>query len=132
MGTFGELHAGRLKLYTVERPWLGNTPSESCVPFGEYRLTWHQTTTPVPADYGGHTWYLEGGSVGLSNAPRTRIAIHIANTAADVSGCIGVGFYLGALDSSWAVLQSRHAMEALLDEVGMLGNWLRIDGYRMG
>lgn len=112
-GTFGRIHMNDAQgfLYTVERPWLDNRPYESCVPEGEYRLLWRPTTTPVPDIFNGETAYLDGGTVGIDEGGRTRIAVHIANVPADVAGCIGLGIGLGYVKGEWAVVSSRYAME---------------------
>jgi len=108
-GTFGVLHTPNGEFYTVECPWWDNGLFESCIPEGFYTAEKRPTTTPVPDSYEGQTWYLEGGTVGPH---RTDIAIHIANTSGDVSGCIGLGTTLGSVKGRWAVLNSREAMEA--------------------
>jgi len=113
MGTFGRLFAGPAQFYTVERPWLDNKPFESCVPAGDYQLRWLPTTTPVPEEFGGCTWYLEGGSVGIDSGERTRIALHVANVSSDVAGCIGVGTRLGTVNGKWAVNGSVDALRQL-------------------
>jgi len=46
MGTFGELKLWNdmelvFTAYTVERPWLNNTPFKSCIPAGNYILEMH-------------------------------------------------------------------------------------------
>jgi len=72
-------------LHTIELPWRGNSSGTlrsggSCIPEGRYPLT---------ADP-----YLKGGydSVLISDVRRrTQIQVHVANSAADVEGCIGVG-----------------------------------------
>lgn len=113
MGTFGEIVIGAEKFFTVERPWLGNEPFYSCVPEGVYNCSMEPTTTPVPPSFGDRTWYLVGGSVGLNVGHRTRIAIHVANIAKDVAGCIGVGLSMGCIRNQWAVQRSSDALERL-------------------
>lgn len=113
MGTFGEIVIDGEKFFTVERPWLGNEPFYSCVPEGLYKCSMEDTTTPVPKSFSDKTWYLVGGSVGLNVGQRTRIAIHIANIAKDVAGCIGVGLSMGCVRNQWAVQRSSDALERL-------------------
>ena len=120
MGTFGEIYLNNRRLYTIERPWLDNKPRVSCVPSGEYDLLWKPTTTPVPNQYDGHTWYLEGETVssGWSGKPRTRCALHVANIMQNVNGCIGIGRTLGSFKRQWAINGSRVAMVDLLSAIG--------------
>jgi hypothetical protein len=110
MGVFGELTVKGERFFTVEKPWSGNEPFHSCIPEGKYKANTLPTTTPVPEGFQGKTWYLHGGSVGIDVGLRTRIAIHIANTAQDVAGCIGVGKRLSCLRGQWSVA---HSMDAL-------------------
>lgn len=113
MGTFGELLVGPARFFTVEKPWADNRPYESCIPPGEYQADMLPTTTPVPPSYNDQTWYLHGGSVGVDVGHRTRIAIHIANVADDVQGCIGVGKRLSCIRGKWGVASSTDALEQL-------------------
>lgn len=108
MGTFGIINTGQDTFFSVERPWLDNKPSVSCIPIGNYPLNLRH--------------YYRGGyeAIELTGvAPRTHILIHIANTMWDVQGCIGVGLYLGCISvpdhgSSWAVLHSKDAFQKLM------------------
>lgn len=69
----------RYALWTVECPWLDNTPFQSCIPDGEYSLQAFDSTkhpdswviTPVPG--------------------RTGILFHVGNHSGDVTGCICPG-----------------------------------------
>ena len=119
-GTLGELKVSGHKFYTIEKPWRDNQPMVSCVPLGEYSLIWLPTTTSVPSEYNGHTWYLEGETVGLDagRKARSRCCIHVGNVDDDVQGCIAIGMGLGYIDKRWAVTGSRVAMSVLLDVVG--------------
>lgn len=135
MGSFGRLVAGNRMFYTVERQWLGNKPFKSCVPLGEYDLVWLPTTTPVPDEYEGHTWYLSGETVSAdysSEKPRTRIAFHIANLGNEVEGCIGTGRHLTTLSGSWAVGRSRAAMVDLLAVLPREGGKMKIVPGKLG
>lgn len=105
---------GGQRFYSVERPWKDNEPFESCIPEGQYRCEWRPTTTPVPNEYKGHTWYVIGGTVGFDSGDRTRIAWHLGNTAEDVQGCIAFGLRLGTVGGKWAVQRSREAMSQLV------------------
>lgn len=135
MGTFGILTVNAYSWFTVERPWKGNRPSVSCVPHGNYQMVWLPTTTPVPAEFDGHTWYLDGETVSPyheSNKPRSRCAFHIANTQQDVTGCIGVGRFLGRIGPAWAVTSSLVALQELLGAIGPGPHSLQIEPLLSG
>ncbi|WP_445354551.1 DUF5675 family protein [Microbulbifer sp. EKSA008] len=97
--TLGRLRVRDCVFYTVERPWLGNRPFESCIPEGVY------SCNPYSSPRFPNVWEL------LEVPSRSKILIHIANYAADVQGCIGVGSSLAP--GSWWVTQSRRAMQQL-------------------
>jgi len=135
MGAFGRLLVGDRAYYTVERPWLENAVRKSSVPLGDYDLLWLPTTTPVPEEFGGHTWYLSGGTVSadhLSYCERTRIALHIANTSDEVEGCIGIGQHLTCHAGRWAVAKSRAAMLDLYASLPRDGARLSIVAGQLG
>ena len=105
MGVFGELSVGNQTWYTVEEVWRNNAKGNSCIPIGEYRVK--------RGRFPKH-----GEAFEVLNVPnRTAILIHVANTVADIEGCIGPGKRLGALGGVWAVLDSgdayREFMEAM-------------------
>ena len=81
--TIGRLKIDDLELWTIERPWQNNLPFKSCIPDGDYEIK----LTDSPR-FGPGTWQVQ-------NVPnRTHILFHVANTAADVVGCIGCGISL--------------------------------------
>lgn len=81
--TLGRLKIDDLELWTIERPWLNNVPFESCIPTGQYKV--RRTNSPR---FGPDTWQIQ-------DVPdRTHILFHVANTSADVVGCIGCGISL--------------------------------------
>ncbi len=83
--------------FTEELPDLGNKEDLSCIPYGSYHCSPHNS-----ADH-PHTWQLndvEG---------RTNVLIHNGNTMKDTKGCILVGQSRG----SFGVLQSVLAMNTL-------------------
>lgn len=85
-GTFGSMYMpDGTRLYTVERPWLDNRPSVSCIPEGNYWATRRR--------------FFRGGydAVEILDVPSRRyILFHIANYPKDVEGCIGVGTGIAA------------------------------------
>lgn len=117
MGVFGSIRVGERTFFTCERPWLDNKPYESCVPGGLYSAVKYHTTLPVPESYGGKTWYLIGGSVGLNIGHRTRIGIHIGNTMNDLEGCIALGTRLACVSGKWAIGNSTKALEEFAELV---------------
>jgi len=103
-GALGRLQVGGVELYTVELPWRGNERNESCIPPGRYNYQRHDSPR-----FGETLW--------LRDVPgRSEILFHVANSPADLDGCIGPG-----LDYGWwsdrgelAVWDSRTAMDELL------------------
>ena len=109
MGVFGTvaLPDGARPIWTVERPWINNKLSESCIPDGLYRCE------PRHFNRAGYD------AVGVLDVPgRSDILIHKANTATDVQGCIGVGMALGVIGGSWAVAQSAVAFSRVMAWMG--------------
>ena len=92
--------------YTVERPWLNNEPNISCIPQGTYQCKIHQSPK------NGEVYEVQDVS------GRTYIQFHIANTADEVQGCIGVGNAAGYVGDKKGVRDSvlgfasfKHVME---------------------
>jgi hypothetical protein len=108
LGTFGSMKMpDGAVLYTVERPWLDNKPSVSCIPDGKYNCQ------PRRFFRGGYDAVEITGVKG-----RSHILFHIANTMNDVEGCVGVGSKLGAIGQQWAVLASKQAFEHFMSFYG--------------
>lgn len=108
MGTFGRLYDNNdiFFCYTLEKEWLNNIKSKSCIPVGTYELK--------------HRPYYRGGYNALEvlNVPnREHILIHAGNTEDDVIGCIAVGSKIGCLNNKWAVLDSRNTLNILLSKI---------------
>lgn len=97
-GTFGRLTLPEFMAWTVERPWLNNSPRESCIPEGEYALE------EATFFRGGYKTYEIIGVPG-----RTLIKFHKANTKNDLLGCVGLGRRLGVVDMEWGVIESAPA-----------------------
>lgn len=117
MGTFGELEFDGQRCFTVERPWLDNKPTVSCVPPGVYTLERHSSnkypnTFALVNDSLGVTHYKEGWS------KRYGILIHAGNVSSDLMGCIAPGERLGALNGDWAVLGSKSALSRIRKALG--------------
>lgn len=105
MGTFGRLTLGDASWFTVERPWMQNKPSVSCIPAGAYRMKLG--------------FFYSGDGIGgkpdypayeLLHVPgRALIKIHKGNRMLDVRGCIALGKDLGAEGGMWCVRRSADA-----------------------
>lgn len=126
--TVGWLHAGSLRLATIELPYRpdprgpGGQRRISCVPDGSYRLIPHRS-----AKF-GDVWALTNPALGVWYQPgdiprgqawgRSAILIHSANVVDDVEGCIAVGTRHGMLGGQEAVLNSRLAIGDLRSVLG--------------
>ena len=78
--TIGRLEYDGSAWWTIERPWIANKPSESCIPEGEYRLERHDSPR-----FGSRRWEFQ-------EVPgRTYILFHSANFAYQLEGCIALG-----------------------------------------
>ena len=94
--TLGVIHLDDETFYSVERPWLDNQVSVSCIPVGTYETGWRESPRF------GETWHIK-------DVPdRTYILIHVANFARDVEGCIGLG--MGLMGDTVAVSESKKAV----------------------
>lgn len=104
MGTFSTLWLPENILYTVERPWLDNTPRWSCIPEGEY------VCKPRRYNRGGYD------AIHVTNVPnRSYILMHKGNTMHDLEGCIAVGTNLGSINGVWGVENSSRAFSQLME-----------------
>lgn len=106
--TLGVIKLHDKTFYSVERPWLDNQVSVSCIPTGEYELGWRESPRF------GQTWHLQ-------DVPgRTYILIHVANFSKDVEGCIGLGMDL--MGDTVAVSNSRVAVKKF-EEMTVGASW---------
>jgi hypothetical protein len=108
--TLGVLSIGNIPFcFTVERPWLNNAPNISCIPAASYPIKWVDTQTA------GNR---HGRGLGVENVPeRSLIRIHVANTASEVEGCIGVGMERADFPDGKGVGNSRRALRKLMDRL---------------
>ncbi|WP_062260371.1 DUF5675 family protein [Endozoicomonas arenosclerae] len=98
--TIGQLLVPGHNTYaTIERPWKGNQPFESCIPEGVYDCQ------KFSGNKFKDVWQL------MDVPERTYILIHQGNKAAHVQGCIAVGQTLS--DNLFAVHNSVKAMNEL-------------------
>lgn len=92
---FGVLTVGLLRLFTVERPWVGNQNNVSCIPVGVYIVKW--TKSPRLKRY----------TYEVRNVPkRSGIRIHSANFPKQVLGCLSLGMSRGSMDGQVGVFSS--------------------------
>lgn len=91
--------------FTMEKPWMDNKPSISCIPPGEYKLR-HGTFA-----HGGGYPDLEFVEVD----GRENIEIHAANFPKELKGCIAPG--KGMSTTGWAISESRKALAEILEAI---------------
>ena len=110
-GTFGRMYlpSGQI-LYTCERPWMGNQPSVSCIPEGEYTLLKRESPVVVRSTDGK---YIEGWEV-CEVPGRTYIMIHPANWPHQLQGCISVGVRYTKIMDKLGVSHSRDAFDIFM------------------
>lgn len=78
--TLGLLNYEGYTFFTIERPWLDNTPYVSCISEGKFKMV--RVDSPK---FGREMWE-------ISEVPnRTHILIHVANFVDDIVGCVGLG-----------------------------------------
>jgi len=83
---------------TLERPWVDNKRSISCIPTGSYIIK------PVISPTYGSTWEVK-------DVPqRSHILLHAGNRIKDTEGCILLGQKFGILRNERAILSSRSAV----------------------
>ena len=107
--TFGVLLAGKVPFcLTLERPWLENKRSISCIPEGHYLCK--RVNSPKFGD-----------TFEVTNVPeRSHILFHKGNLSQDTHGCILVGEQYEPLNGEDAILASGKAFKEFhsrLDDV---------------
>ena len=121
-GTEGILVTDGYECKTLELPWRDNRRQISCIPPGEYKVE-----IRISNKYGRVYW--------VRHVPdRTYILIHSGNYAGDkskgfkshVMGCILLGKKSGFLGGQVAVLNSRVAVRAFMEEMEYEPFMLRI------
>jgi len=117
-GVFGVLiHENRPFALTLERPWLDNVKSLSCIPAGQYRCE------RVDSPHFGNTFE-------VTNVPdRTHILFHKGNIEDDTHGCILVGEQFEPLNGKDAILSSKKGFEEFLSKMKGIDSFpLTIEG----
>ena len=103
IATAGYVDVNGQRLQTLERPWLNNKASKSCVPEGTYI---------VNRDHTGRWQYFS-----IINVPnRTFIEIHPANKVEHLEGCLALGMQRGSDNIS--IINSEAAINVLLGTQG--------------
>jgi len=106
-GVFGQLIAPRFRCFTVERPWVQNMPTVSCVPAGLYPLILEYSPK-----FARPLWELK-------DVPgRAEAKIHPANRASELEGCIGPGATIAQDAQSWFVTQSVETLKVFHAAMG--------------
>jgi hypothetical protein len=116
-GVYGLLESGDFNCFTIERPWLGNTPWLSCIPPGLYfasRGEFSRGRPPYPD--------LELSEV----SGRSGIEIHGANMPSQLNGCIAPAEYLKWVDGEIHGTSSKHTLSALLGSFDTDDVWVLI------
>ncbi len=125
MGTFGilsipnEKNADKpFRWLTVERPWLNNQTSISCIPEGTYGIGLRQSSVVSRTSRGEFKAGYE-----IKDVPdRTFIMMHIANTMNDLEGCVGLGLAQGFVKGKWAVTSSKVAFRSFMNNMESQNN----------
>lgn len=106
-GTFGQMTVGGSKLFTVERPSLGNAVRVSCIPEGIYPCR--------PRRYNAGAY----DAIEIYDVPgRSLIMFHKANLPQELEGCIAPVSRLGCHRGQWGGLSSGAAFQILMDNFG--------------
>ena len=106
LGKLIDVQMGHLRAVTLELPYNRNQPFRSCIPAGVY------TVKQFDSPHLGKCFAFDDEEV----SPRSAIRIHSGNVAKDIEGCAIVGTHYGLLNGEVAVLASRDAMKALLND----------------
>lgn len=112
-GTKGNLSTDGFACLTLELPWRDNTKGRSCIPCGEYVVTWG-----VSQRF-GECYHVQ------SVPDRSSILIHAGNWAgdtgmgfkSDVEGCILLGRVLAKVDGQTMLQTSRVTVKAFADHM---------------
>lgn len=105
--TLGTLIISGKVYYTLERPWLDNTPEISCIPTGFYHCRYKSRS-----NNGKLTDVYEV----LDVPDRKGVLIHTGNTVADSHGCILLAF--GRDIESGKIINSRVGMADFIETAG--------------
>jgi hypothetical protein len=115
----GKLIIGDTELSTLEPAWRNNKRNVSCIPSGDYRVTY------LPRSASGK--YKRVYQINSVDG-RDGILIHSGNVPSQTAGCVLLGLKHGRMAGDAAVLNSRSALDVLRDHVGDRTVTIRITG----
>ena len=106
-GTFGILMIDDVPIcVTLEKPWVNNIPTISCIPESEYRCELRQSPKF------GRTYEVK------SVPGRKYILFHKGNTVGDTSGCIILGLYFVHQNKEATLRNSQNAYDRFMRRLG--------------
>lgn len=107
--------------YTMERPWLDNQNSISCIPEGTYKL--HKRYSPI-VNRTSRGEFTEGWEI-TNVVDRTYIMFHVANWATtDLEGCVGVGDRIAwTNDKGFMVTNSIDTFRKFMEKLSVKEEW---------
>ena len=103
--------------YSMELPWFNNKPNVSCIPDGDYSVSYMNRSASGKYKDVYHVKGVKG---------RSGILIHKGNTESDTLGCILPGSRVGYLGGKRAVLGSAQAMRKLHKVTGRKSFTLKV------
>ena len=111
-GTFGVLISDVPFALTLERKWLNNQRSVSCIPSGEYKCL-RCSNSP---DYDFKNSPRFGNTFQIMDVPdRSHILFHKGNLDDDSHGCVLIGEQFGQLGSHSGILSSKQGFNEFMD-----------------
>jgi len=126
LGIFGVfLHEGIPLCLSVEAPWRDNIKFISAIPSGSY------LAHPVTREDWGDCYRVSDDQGNFSFKGRDGLYIHPVNKPVDLKGCIGPGTSFDPLDAVPAVLNSRKALDEIINLTDFSVFKLFIWGYQV-
>lgn len=105
----GRLWIGGSVFHILERPWVNNERNVSCIPAGQYSVSYLERS--ASGKY-RNVWHVE-------DVPgRSGVLIHTGNVVSHSRGCLIIGKRRGLLQGQPAVLNSRTALVELNSLLG--------------
>jgi len=109
-GTFGRLTVGGNTFYTVELPWKGNKPRQSCIPESRYPLRMRESNVVSRSSGNEFTRGWE-----ICDVPdRSYIMLHPGNWPSDLLGCVAPGLTFGVIGGKIGIGSSRSAFRKVM------------------